>query len=114
VLARLLDTADAKIISTGGGIVIRPENRKLLKEQSLCIWLTADVSILAARCAVSDRRPLLQTGDPVAILEGLLEKRRSWYEDVAIAHVPSHHEDPHVTAAQVLDALAAYLKTNKA
>ena len=110
VMTRLLD-GTPKIISTGGGIVVRPETRTLLKEKAICIWLQADPAVLAARCAGTTKRPLLRNGNPETILRDLLIKRQPWYQDAAVATVPSDHEDANDTVAQVLDALHAYLKT---
>lgn len=72
-----------QIIGAGGGAVVTPETRGLLKKQSLAVWLQAEVPVLVARCAASDARPLLKTGDPATILGTLLEKRASLYAEAA-------------------------------
>ena len=54
----------SRIISTGGGITIRPENRKLLKELGFVVWLHTDVNTLYQRISRCSNRPLLQAPDP--------------------------------------------------
>ncbi len=71
------------IIATGGGIVTRPENGRLLRSLGCVAWLTADEDVLFERVSRNDRRPLLQTDDPRATLRGLLERRRPFYESCA-------------------------------
>ena len=52
------------VLSTGGGLVLRPENRETLKRIGIVAWLDADPDILFERAMRSGRRPLLQTEDP--------------------------------------------------
>ncbi|MCB1538456.1 MAG: shikimate kinase [Rhodospirillales bacterium] len=82
VMDRLLD-AEARVIAAGGGIVATPEMRDALRRRACAVWLTASPETLAARCAESTARPLLNGGDPVAILRALMEKRAAWYEESA-------------------------------
>ncbi len=82
VMDRLLD-GSPKIIAAGGGIVTLEKTRAILKTRACAIWLTASPVTLAARCAGSTKRPLLNTGDPVATLTALLDKRGALYAEVA-------------------------------
>ena len=52
------------VLSTGGGLVLRPANRETLKRIGIVAWLDADPDILFERAMRSGRRPLLQTDDP--------------------------------------------------
>src|SRR5262245_61412124 len=45
VLQDLLDRGPA-VIATGGGVVLREKNRKLLRATSKVVWLTADIETL--------------------------------------------------------------------
>lgn len=71
------------IVSTGGGIVLHPENRELLHELGFTVWLTADVPTLLARTARAQNRPLLQVDDREATLSHLLTTRAPLYEETA-------------------------------
>lgn len=71
----------AMIISTGGGIVIRPENRKLLLSLGYVVWLNADVDTLLQRVSRCSNRPLLRTPDPRQTLADLMAERTPWYNE---------------------------------
>jgi shikimate kinase len=71
------------VISTGGGVVLRPENRALLGEIGFVVWLTAGEEVIYERVSRNKKRPLLQTADPRATVHELLEKRRPLYTEAA-------------------------------
>lgn len=73
----------APVISTGGGIVIRPENRTLLRQLGFTIWLNVSVKALLARTRFSTNRPLLQSPDRKAILTKLHSERRPFYREAS-------------------------------
>lgn len=77
------------IISTGGGIVLREENRELLRELGFTVWLSADVETLLARTARAQNRPLLQVDDREAALRALLHERTPLYAETAHLHLDS-------------------------
>jgi len=72
------------VIATGGGIVIKPENRELLKRDSFVVYLSSSVKQLVSRTAKSKSRPLLErsTNREKTIRE-LVEKREPLYQEVA-------------------------------
>ena len=71
------------VLATGGGAVIRPENRAHLKERGYVIYLRTSVDEQLRRTAHDRNRPLLQTENPRARLESLLEQRDPLYREVA-------------------------------
>ncbi|KAA0891103.1 shikimate kinase [Pusillimonas sp. ANT_WB101] len=71
------------VLATGGGAVLAPENRQLLKERGTVIYLRAGADELYRRVARDRNRPLLQTADPRARLRSLLQQREPLYESVA-------------------------------
>lgn len=75
--------APRRIISTGGGVVGRQENRDLLKELGYVVWLHAPVAVILERTAKSRSRPLLHTDDPAARIQALIEERRPLYQEAA-------------------------------
>jgi shikimate kinase len=97
------------VLSTGGGLVIRPENRETLKRIGIVAWLDADPEILFERAMRSGRRPLLQTEDPRATFDELLSVRRDLYEITADFRLDSSRLT-HDEAAQNLleEALRRY------
>lgn len=72
------------VIATGGGIIIKPENRELLKRDSFVVYLSSSVKQLVSRTARSKSRPLLEksTNREKTIRE-LVEKREPLYQEVA-------------------------------
>lgn len=82
VLADLLKTD--KVISTGGGIVISPRNRALLKHNTDNIYLKADFETLYQRISADkdNQRPLFLNNSKED-LEAIFNERQIWYEEVA-------------------------------
>ena len=62
-LQSMLESDQAPVVlATGGGIVMLPENRVLLKQQSLVVYLSASVAQQLQRTSKSNHRPLLKQG----------------------------------------------------
>ena len=82
VLAELLKTD--KVISTGGGIVISPRNRALLKQNPDNIYLKADFETLYQRISADEdnQRPLFLKNSKED-LAAIFKERQAWYEEVA-------------------------------
>lgn len=82
VLSDLLKTD--KVISTGGGIVISPRNRALLKQNPDNIYLKADFETLYQRISADEdnQRPLFlkNSKEDLAVI---FKERQAWYEEVA-------------------------------
>ena len=71
------------ILATGGGSVLLPENRRALSERGTVVYLHANPIELWHRTKGGDGRPLLQNGDPKAILEKLYALRDPLYREIA-------------------------------
>lgn len=71
------------ILSTGGGAILRLENRETLRRVGVVAWLDADPDILFERASRSGRRPLLQTENPRQAFDDLLAARRAIYTETA-------------------------------
>lgn len=82
VLAELLKTE--QVVSTGGGVVISPLNRDLLKTNSDNIYLKADFETLYQRISAdkNNQRPLFLSKTKEE-LQKIFQERESWYEEVA-------------------------------
>ena len=102
-------SANTCIISTGGGIVLRPENRALLRKHAFVTWLDAPTETLVARLQAHDEaRPMIGGADPAARLEALRAARAGLYAEVAHARVDAAGCAVDQIAAQVLDLLANF------
>lgn len=82
VLAKLTEGAD-KVLSTGGGAVLRPENRKNLRASGQVVYLKSSPEELFKRLRHDSNRPLLQVADPMAKLKALYAERDPLYREVA-------------------------------
>lgn len=72
------------VISTGGGAVIRSENRMNLKRNSITICLTASPEVIYERTKDYDNRPLLKTDDTYMRIKELLKEREPYYSEADI------------------------------
>lgn len=82
VIADLATRADL-VIATGGGAILRPENRAALHQGGTVIYLNASPELLYQRTRLDPNRPLLQVDDPRQKLEELLALRDPLYREVA-------------------------------
>ena len=82
MLADLLKTD--QVISTGGGVVISPRNRNLLKQNLDNIYLKADFEALYQRISSDkeNQRPLFLKNSKED-LAAIFKERQAWYEEVA-------------------------------
>ena len=95
------------VIATGGGIILRDENRQLLKRHGFVAWLTADPAALLARMqadpTTTERRPALSVGG-LAEVEQLLAVREPLYRACADVVVPVGALSPERAADAILAA----------
>ena len=82
ILADLLKTD--QVVSTGGGVVISPRNRDLLKQNPENIYLKADFETLYQRISADkdNQRPLFLNNSKED-LAAIFNERQAWYEEVA-------------------------------
>lgn len=80
---RNLTAREDIVLATGGGAILRPENRELLKSRGTVVYLRADINQILQRTAKDKNRPLLQSGDPRQKLEQLSSEREPLYREVA-------------------------------
>ena len=78
-----LEDYDDFVISTGGGMVLRPENVKMLKGIGPLVLLWADPDSVYQRVKSETHRPLLNVPDPVAEIKKILDYRTPIYNKVA-------------------------------
>ena len=97
------------VVATGGGVVTQPENWGML-HSGIVIWLDVVPDQLLHRLnADSTVRPLLQTTDPEAALNALLNERRPLYSEADLT-VVINDETPEAVADGILQLLPSLLK----
>ena len=83
-IVRELSGKDKLVISTGGGLVLKPENSELLKQNGRIFFMRATFETLLKRVRADETRPLLKnTGKTAEALGKLLAERTPIYEHVA-------------------------------
>ena len=71
------------ILSTGGGMPVREENRALLKQLGSVFYLKAEPETIYERVKGDTKRPLLQCDDPLSRIREMIAQRGPAYEDAA-------------------------------
>jgi len=71
------------VLATGGGAILAADNRRMLRERGVVVYLRASIDELVRRTARDRNRPLLATANPRATLTALLEQREPLYQEVA-------------------------------
>jgi shikimate kinase len=79
------------VLATGGGVVLSPENRKLLHETGWVVYLNVPPVMLFERTRHDRNRPLLRVDDPLAKLEELHALRDPLYRETAHLVVDGSH-----------------------
>ncbi len=99
------------VVATGGGALIRAENRKLLKAMGPLILLTASTRAILRRNRVQGGRPLLaDADDPKKTIEALLSERAVFY-NACDYRFDTTGKRVNLVAGEIIKALD--LKTNK-
>lgn len=106
VIADLCE-ADGIVLATGGGAVMRPENRSALKRGGNVVYLHASVEQQIDRTARDRNRPLLRGDDPGKVLRDLLAVRDPLYREIADIIIETDERPPRMVVQEILDLLAA-------
>ena len=102
MLIEALGGEEPSVIAAAGGIVLRKENRELLKgESAQVVWLVADVDVLVGRVSHGGHRPLLDD-DPRGALTAMWDDRAELYREVADAIVSVDGRSIHDVTQAVL------------
>jgi shikimate kinase len=106
VIARLLENGK-QILATGGGAFMNAETRAAIKNQSVSVWLRADLEVLLKRVGKRGGRPLLENRDPAEVLQNLIDLRYPVYAEADIT-VDSLDVQHNQMVNAVIDALAQW------
>jgi len=93
------------ILATGGGVVLRKENRRLLKAHPPVIWLKSSPEFLAARISGDANRPLIANQDALQRLTALARTRNPLYEACADLVIPRDSMEKDDIATRIVDYL---------
>lgn len=90
-----------QVVSTGGGLPMREENRRIMKEAGLVVFLRVRPETVYGRLQGDTTRPLLQRSDPQAEIRRLLAERNPLYEAGADLIVDVDGRTPQELAEQI-------------
>lgn len=93
------------VLATGGGVVMRPANRKALAEGGLVVYLRTSVEQQLQRTAKDRQRPLLQNADPEKVLRELMAKRDPLYREIADLIIDTDQRGPKVVVNAIVSRL---------
>lgn len=100
------------VIATGGGVVLKPDNRDALQRSGLVVCLDAPAEAIVARLSDRTDRPLLVSADPAARVGELMEVRAPAYAAIQ-HHVNTAGHSPEEIAQEVLALRDAIRKANQ-
>jgi shikimate kinase len=106
VIAALCDF-DGMVLATGGGAVMRPENRAALRSGGRVVYLHASVEQQLDRTSRDRNRPLLRAGDPGKVLRDLLAIRDPLYREIADVIVETDERPPRLVVQEILERIEA-------
>jgi shikimate kinase len=72
------------VISTGGGLVVNPENMLSLKSHALVVCLWASPESILSRVGHQTHRPLLRDPEPLVKIKELLRQREPFYKQADV------------------------------
>ena len=93
VLQYLRDSVERTVFATGGGMPLRKENARLLKEIGKVCYLTAAPQVIYDRVKGDVNRPLLQGEDPYGTICHLMKERQPLYEQAADVVVDANSDN---------------------
>lgn len=102
-----LASRDGIVLATGGGAILAPENRAVLRARGFVVWLETTVDEQLQRLARDRQRPLLAVTDRRTRLDDLAAARDPVYRELADLAVSSEGESAQHAATRI----AALLET---
>ena len=93
------------VLATGGGVVLKEENRRHLVTRGTVIYLVSSLNHLVERTQRSSTRPLLRHGNPMEVFEKLQLERGPLYREVADFEFNAEHIAPRALARDIAQAL---------
>jgi shikimate kinase len=96
------------LLATGGGTIVREENRELLRNTGLVIYLRTSVGQQLRRLSQDKSRPLLQSGNREEKLARLAKERNPLYEQLADLTFPSQNRGLDAASRALYKAIQSY------
>lgn len=110
IFVKKVSTMPDLIISTGGGVILREENVKALKQNGILIYLSAPVETLVSRIQNDAPRPqLIENKSLLDEMETILQQRRSLYENAADITIETEDKSIAVLHDETIEAIKKHI-----
>jgi len=96
------------VLATGGGAVLAAQNREMLQQNGIIVYLKANARELWQRTRHSSHRPLLQNTEPYAKLKELLLQRDPLYQQIADIVIQTGKQSAHVLMLKLVDEIELF------
>ncbi|MFQ5936287.1 MAG: shikimate kinase AroK [Acidiferrobacterales bacterium] len=93
------------VLATGGGVILREDNRAMLRTRGTVVYLAADIATLTQRTRRDRARPLLQATDRQQRIEEIMHEREPLYKATADLVVATSQRSPVSVARKIAAAL---------
>lgn len=104
IVAELTQLPDV-VLATGGGAILSADSRRLLAERGYVVYLEASIERQLERTRTGRHRPLLNTDDPRARLEELMQFREPLYREIAQVAVSTDGRRVQLVAEAIVAAM---------
>ena len=98
-----LETQNQKVVSCGGGAVLREKNVEFMKKNGMIVLLKAEPETILERVKNDNNRPLLKDNYSVKYIRELLEKRSSHYKKAADVIIKTDNKDISEICKEILE-----------
>ena len=92
---------EAIVLATGGGAVIDPDNRRVLQERGVVVYLVTSIEQQLERTRHGRHRPLLNDTDPESTLATLMARRAALYAEIADITVSTNGRRVQLVAEEI-------------
>ena len=100
-----LSQKSGAVIATGGGIVLRSENRALLQQSGIVVYLASSIEQLLKRTSKSKNRPILEKSlDREKTIRDILSAREAYYREVSTLEIDTTGKQLH----EVIEVIKQY------
>ncbi len=93
------------VLATGGGSILREENRENMRKFGNVVYLCTTAELLYSRIRYDKSRPLMQTANPLDTLKNLLQKREPYYKEVSDFIIITGKQKATIIVRRIEDAL---------
>ncbi len=102
-----LTQLDKTLLATGGGVILKPENRKAMAGRGRVVYLMTSIDEQVRRTARDKKRPLLNTEEPRKVLTDLMSLRHPLYEEIADYVIDTDGRSPKSVAQELTRMLSS-------